>query len=58
MGVGGATLRELMDRMGHTRSTARPALIYQHATDERQRAVADAAGNLARKCDEQGRQGR
>jgi integrase len=42
----GATLRELMERMGH--STTRAALIYQHATDERQRAVADAIGTLAR----------
>jgi hypothetical protein len=29
-------------------STARAALIYQHATDERQRAVADAVDTLAR----------
>jgi GntR family transcriptional regulator len=42
----GATLREQMDRMGH--STARAALIYQHATDERQRTIADAVGTMAR----------
>jgi integrase len=42
----GATLRELMDRMGH--STTRTALIYLHATDERQRAVADAIDAAAR----------
>jgi len=41
----GATLRELMARMGH--STTRAALIYLHATDERQRTVADAVGTLA-----------
>lgn len=35
----GATLRELMDRMGH-RST-RAALIYLHARDQRDRAIAD-----------------
>lgn len=35
----GATLRELMDRMGH-RST-RAALIYLHARDGRDRAIAD-----------------
>jgi hypothetical protein len=35
----GANLRELMDRMGH--STTRPALIYLHSTDERQRTIAD-----------------
>ncbi|MFI5558967.1 tyrosine-type recombinase/integrase [Amycolatopsis japonica] len=37
---GGATTRELMARMGH--STSRAALIYQHATRERDRAIADA----------------
>ena len=34
----GASLRELMDRMGH--STARAAMIYLHGSDERQRAIA------------------
>ncbi|MFJ8910617.1 tyrosine-type recombinase/integrase [Amycolatopsis sp. NPDC102389] len=37
---GGATTKELMARMGH--STSRAALIYQHATRERDRAIADA----------------
>ena len=32
--------------MGH--STTRAALIYQHTTGERQRAVADAVGTMAR----------
>ena len=41
----GAGLRELMDRMGH--STARAAMVYLHATDERQRAIADALSQLA-----------
>ena len=41
----GAGLRELMDRMGH--STARAAMVYLHATDERQRAIADALSELA-----------
>jgi len=36
----GASLRELMDRMGH--STTRAALIYLHSKDERQQAIADA----------------
>jgi integrase len=36
----GASLRELMDRMGH--STSRAAMIYLHSKDERQRAIADA----------------
>ena len=42
----GATLRELMDRMGH--STARAALIYQHGSHARQHEIADALGQLAR----------
>lgn len=41
----GASLRELMDRMGH--SSTRAALIYQHSSDERQRKLADAVGEAA-----------
>jgi hypothetical protein len=40
----GASLRELMERMGH--SSARAALIYQHATRERDEAIATAIGEL------------
>jgi integrase len=40
----GATLRELMDRMGH-RST-RAALIYLHARDQRDRAITDGLDTL------------
>jgi len=40
-----ATLRELMDRMGH--STARAAMVYLHGSDERQRAIADAISRRA-----------
>jgi integrase len=36
----GATLRELMDRMGH--ASSRAALIYLHSSPDRQRALADA----------------
>ena len=36
----GASLRELMERMGHSSSGA--ALIYQHATRERYEAIASA----------------
>lgn len=36
----GASLRELMTRMGH--ASTRAAVIYQHATSERDRAIADA----------------
>jgi integrase len=40
----GASLRELMERMGH--SSMRAALIYQHSSSERQRALADTVGAL------------
>jgi integrase len=40
----GANLRELMARMGHASPQA--ALIYQHATAERNRAIADALGAM------------
>jgi integrase len=42
----GANLRELMERMAH--SSTRAAIIYLHSTDERQRKLADALGELAR----------
>jgi integrase len=40
----GASLRELMDRMGH--SSPRAALIYLHGSDARQRAIADGLSRL------------
>jgi hypothetical protein len=40
----GATTRELMHRMGH--GSMRAALIYQHATTDRDRSIADALGEL------------
>jgi len=42
----GVTVRELMDRPGHTTPTV--ALRYQHATQERDRAIADRLGALMR----------
>ena len=41
----GATLRELMARMGH--SSTRAALIYLHDSDDRQRKLAEALGDAA-----------
>jgi integrase len=38
----GATIAELMNRLGHTSATA--AMRYQHATAERDRSLADAMG--------------
>ncbi len=40
----GASLRELMDRMGH--SSPRAALIYLHGSDDRQKAIADGLNRL------------
>ncbi|MGW4101845.1 tyrosine-type recombinase/integrase [Streptomyces sp. NPDC004976] len=48
----GASTRELMARMGH--STARAALIYQHASAERDRLIADAVSGLV----DRGREGK
>lgn len=46
----GASLRELMRRMGHASSDA--ALRYQHATSDRDRAIADALDRLADEQDD------
>jgi integrase len=43
--VAGATTKELMARLGH--SSPRAALIYQHATAERDAAIAAALDTLA-----------
>jgi integrase len=42
----GASLKELMARLGH--SSVRAAMIYQHATRDRDRAIAQALGVLVR----------
>ena len=42
----GASLRELMDRMGH--ASTRAALIYLHDSDERQRKIASNLDALTR----------
>jgi integrase len=42
----GATLKELMARLGH--SSVRAALIYQHATRDRDQAIAKALGAYVR----------
>lgn len=42
----GASTRELMTRMGH--SSSRAALIYQHMTADRERALADRLGAMIR----------
>jgi hypothetical protein len=43
----GANIRELMARMGH--SSMRAAVIYQHSSDARQRAIADVIGKQAKR---------
>ncbi|GED86433.1 hypothetical protein TNCT6_35180 [Streptomyces sp. 6-11-2] len=42
----GASTRELMTRMGH--SSSRAALIYQHMTSDRVRAIAERLGAMIR----------
>jgi integrase len=42
----GATLKELMARLGH--SSMRAAMIYQHATRDRDQAIAKALGTFVR----------
>jgi len=42
----GASVRELMDRMGH--DSARAALIYLHGSDARQQEIADSLSRRAR----------
>ena len=44
-GEAGASLRELMDRMGH--SSTRAALIYQHRTSLRDKMIADEISRRA-----------
>lgn len=44
----GATLRELMARLGH--SSTRAALIYQHATRDRDPVIARALGGFTRQA--------
>ena len=44
-GEAGASLRELMDRMGH--SSTRAALIYQHRTSLRDKMIADEISKRA-----------
>lgn len=51
----GASLSELMRRMGHASSDA--ALRYQHATNDRDRAIADALDRLANNHDDEGEDG-
>ena len=52
----GASLRELMERMGH--SSPRAALTYQHATREWDEAIAAGMGKMLTQARRQtGRQG-
>jgi hypothetical protein len=46
----GATLKELMARLGH--SSIRAAMIYQHATRDRDQAIAKALGTFVREINE------
>jgi integrase len=46
LAASGATLKELMARLGH--SSVRAAMIHQHATRDRDQAIAKALGGLLR----------
>jgi integrase len=46
----GASLKELMARLGH--SSVRAAMIYQHATSDRDKVIAKALGGLIRQATE------
>jgi hypothetical protein len=46
----GASLKELMARLGH--SSVRAAMMYQHATRDRDRVIALALGDLIRQAEE------
>jgi len=50
--VSGATIKELMARLGH--SSIRAAMIYQHATRDRDQVIANALGGLARQAQANG----
>ncbi|GAA3738034.1 hypothetical protein GCM10022402_17450 [Salinactinospora qingdaonensis] len=50
----GASLRELMNRLGH--SSTRAAMVYLHARDARARELADALGERAARELEDARQ--
>jgi integrase len=50
----GATLKELMARLGH--SSVRAAMIYQHATRDRDRAIAEGLGGFVRSARRQERE--
>ena len=44
----GATLKDLMARLGH--SSVRASLIYEHASRDRDQAIAKALGTLSARC--------
>ena len=51
----GASLKELMARLGH--SSVRAAMMYQHATSDRDRVIAQALGGFIRQATEATDQG-
>lgn len=51
----GATLKEIMSRIGH--SSTRAAMIYQHATDERDHRIAEALNLMIEAARQEGEQG-
>jgi integrase len=52
----GATLKEIMSRIGH--SSTRAAMLYQHATDERDQRIAEALNTMIETARQEGKQGK
>ena len=49
-GEGGASLRDLMERMGH--DSVRAAMIYQHPTSEASRRIADSISGMIQRAED------
>lgn len=49
-GEGGASLRDLMERMGH--DSVRAAMIYQHPTSEASHRIADSISGMIQRAED------
>ena len=49
-GEGGASLRDLMERMGH--DSVRAAMMYQHPTTEASRRIADSISDMIQRAED------
>ena len=51
----GASLRDLMDRMGH--DSVRAAMVYQHATTQASRRIADSISGMIERAEDDDQSG-